>query len=182
MLNVSRTCRNHFYSSCADLFRVSMSLFQPLQDDRDRGEPRGPAPPPPPCVRVRTRRFGGGVMRRPAPEWQDRRRATITSISPPTHPGGAAEPSTAGRAIGSSVPRARPFGASPRTASPKASSSWLFCRSDPMSSPPFRLLPTVRAFAGPTRLLCPLLTSAARSPALANRPVPIARHPADLLR
>src|SRR6266404_8061782 len=25
-----------------------------FQDDRDRGEPRGPAPLPPPCVRVRT--------------------------------------------------------------------------------------------------------------------------------
>ena len=44
------------------------------EGDRDRGKPRGSTPPPPPCVRVRTRRFGGGVMRRPVPGWEDRGR------------------------------------------------------------------------------------------------------------
>ena len=35
--------------------------------NRDRGKLRSSTPPPPPCVRVRTRRFGGGIMRRPVP-------------------------------------------------------------------------------------------------------------------
>src|SRR6267378_6479655 len=51
------------------VFGAELSL---PQGDRDRGKLRSSTPPPPPCVRVRTRRFGGGIMRRPGPEWEDR--------------------------------------------------------------------------------------------------------------
>ena len=130
--------------------------------DRDRGEPRGSSPPTPPCIRVRTRRFGGlsGHLF-PQEGWPPefgsvhRRRRFGPCVTAPL--GFTLQSWRAGRAL-----------------------PGVFCRMAPSRCAFLLLLPSVRAFSGSLRLICPLLTSAPWSGHLAAPSVPNSEHDADL--
>ena len=65
------------------LERSDRRAFLQRAMNRDRGEPRGPAPPTPPCVRVRTRRFGWMRVHRVWCSLGVRRRAPPGAIRSP---------------------------------------------------------------------------------------------------
>ena len=90
-------------------------------------------------------------------------RSTIASMHGPARPPGFRLRRFAASA---SVPPARTLRASPVAPSPKASSSWIFCRLANARAPPYSPFQPFGPSAEYAGLLCPLLTSAPRSRAL----------------